>query len=107
MGADFKTVITSNYNDKPKERGWVIWSSQPHHTKIDGHGAWIADGRQEFTLVREERYELYKQLDLHWDIKTIQDAKDYVASIDERVNKLQRSKLAISKLLKKFNIGTK
>lgn len=87
---NFITCVTESYEVKPDFPGFKIQSSQPCY---EGKG-------QSWTLVKEELYDLYADLDLYLDIKSIALAKDRISKIDTEIENLRIDKSRLIRILK-------
>lgn len=88
---NFIDCVTESYEVKPNFPGFKIQSSQPCY---EGKG-------QSWVLVKESLYDLYRELDLHFDIKSIALAKDRLSKIDGEIENLKHDKKFLSMLLNK------
>lgn len=88
-------VITSSYETQPPEvvlgTYKVMWG-QPVRSILKPEG-------YEWHLIHTDDYDLYRQLDLNWDLKTLEDAREYLESIDQKIKRLEWDKGELTKLL--------
>lgn len=98
--SDFITVETSSIEERPNIPGYKVWSGAPLRHPVD-----LFVQSYSWTLVKEERYNLYRELDLNFDIKTIQGAKEYLLSIDSKIAGMETDRALITELLAKYGVS--
>lgn len=89
--SDFKTVYTSSYEVKPEEDlDYCVWASHPHK------------GQQAWTLVRKDVYDSYQELDLLFDLKDMDQAKNDLKTMTQRLQGLNNHINILTALISRY-----
>jgi hypothetical protein len=93
----FKRIYTDNFETRPNPKileEFQIISGSPVSTS-----EYSGVSRYKWVLLRKDQYSIYRELDLHFDIKSIKQAEQLLASIPAQIARLENTKKFLEKIL--------